>query len=53
MTNRVLDPYADVVSDQLGHASIATTLDIYGHVSPAAGAEAAEALGALLAGTGE
>src|SRR5437879_6658720 len=30
MTNRVLDPYADVVSDQLGHPSIATTLDLYG-----------------------
>jgi integrase len=27
----------DVVSDQLGHSIVATTLNIYAHVSPAAG----------------
>ena len=43
----------DVVSSQLGHSSIATTANIYAHVSPAAGAEAAEPVGALLAGVAE
>jgi integrase len=43
----------DVVSHQLGHSSVATTANIYVHVSPAAGAEAAEMMGALLAGTAE
>jgi len=42
----------DVVSSQLGHSSVATTANIYAHVSPAAGAEAAELMGALLAREG-
>ena len=32
----------DVVSTQLGHSSVATTADIYAHVSEAAAVEAAE-----------
>lgn len=43
----------DVVSSQLGHSSVATTANIYAHVTPAAGADAAERIGALLAGAGE
>jgi integrase len=40
----------DVVSHQLGHSSVATTANIYAHVNPAAGADAADRMGALLAG---
>jgi integrase len=39
----------DVVSKQLGHASVAITADVYGHPDDKALAQAAEQLGALLA----
>jgi integrase len=38
----------DVVSRQLGHASIAITADVYGHDDPEAAVEAAGKLGAVL-----
>jgi integrase len=38
----------DVVSRQLGHASIAITADVYGHPDDVAAATAAEALGEIL-----
>lgn len=37
-----------VVSRQLGHASIAITADIYGHLAPDAGRQAADAMEAIL-----
>jgi integrase len=37
-----------VVSERLGHSSIAITLDLYSHVTPSLQAEAAEKLGAVL-----
>ena len=37
-----------VVSERLGHATVALTLDIYAHVLPAMDADAAERFGALL-----
>jgi integrase len=37
-----------VVSERLGHATIAMTLDVYAHVLPAMDREAAERFGALL-----
>lgn len=40
-----------VVSEQLGHAQIAITLDLYSHVIPSMRSEAAAALDAVLAGT--
>jgi integrase len=39
-----------VVSERLGHATIAMTLDVYAHVLPAMDREAAERLGTLLGG---
>ncbi|MDP9330506.1 MAG: tyrosine-type recombinase/integrase [Actinomycetota bacterium] len=42
----------DVVSHQLGHANVATTANIYAHVSPAAAAEAAEKIAAIMDGAG-
>ena len=39
----------DVVSKQLGHASVAITADVYGHPDTVALTQAAEQLGALLA----
>jgi integrase len=41
---------AKVVSERLGHKRIATTMDIYAHVLPSMGRDAAEQLGALLHG---
>jgi integrase len=38
----------DVVSRQLGHASIATTANIYTHDNDSAAAEAAETVGRML-----
>ncbi|HJU57514.1 MAG TPA: tyrosine-type recombinase/integrase [Actinomycetota bacterium] len=38
----------DVVSRQLGHASIAITADVYGHPDDDAASAAAEALGEIL-----
>jgi integrase len=38
----------DVVSRQLGHASIATTANVYAHDSNEAAGEAAERLGEIL-----
>ena len=38
----------DVVSRQLGHASISTTANVYSHDSDEAATEAAERLGAVL-----
>jgi integrase len=40
----------DIVSGQLGHSNVATTANIYSHVSDAAAAEAAELLGTVLEG---
>ena len=37
-----------VVAERLGHAEVATTLDIYSHVLPAMDAEAVAAIGAVL-----
>ncbi|HZJ28141.1 MAG TPA: site-specific integrase, partial [Acidimicrobiia bacterium] len=37
-----------VMSDRLGHSSIAITLDVYGHLVPGLQEDAAEAVGALL-----
>lgn len=37
-----------VVSDRLGHATIAMTMNTYAHVLPAMDAHAAEVMGALL-----
>lgn len=39
-----------IVSDMLGHSSIAITLDLYSHVTPTMAREAASALDALLRG---
>jgi integrase len=39
-----------VVSERLGHATIALTLDIYAHVLPAMDGEAAERFAALVHG---
>jgi integrase len=40
----------DVVSRQLGHASIAITADVYGHPDDEAAAEAARQVGSVLGG---
>jgi integrase len=40
------------ISRRLGHATVAFTLDRYGHLLPEAGAEAAAAVAALVDGTG-
>jgi integrase len=40
----------DVVSAQLGHSNVATTANIYAHVSPAAAQDAAERMGTILGG---
>lgn len=37
-----------VVSERLGHATIALTLDIYAHVLPSMDGDAADRFGALL-----
>lgn len=39
-----------VVSERLGHASIAITLDLYSHVTPSMQSDAAEKLGAVIFG---
>jgi integrase len=39
---------AKIVADRLGHASVAFTLDTYGHVLPGQQREAAEAVAALV-----
>ena len=39
-----------VVSERLGHSSIAITLDLYSHVIPGMQAEAADKLGAMMLG---
>jgi integrase len=39
-----------LVSEVLGHAKVAFTLDVYGHVLPGMGREAADKMGRLLAG---
>jgi integrase len=41
---------ARVTSERLGHASVAFTLDVYGHVLPGQQAEAAAAVSALVDG---
>ncbi len=38
--------------DILGHSQIATTIDLYGYVMPAAHQEAAALMNAILAGSG-
>ena len=38
------------ISKLLGHSSLATTADFYGHLTPAIGRRAAEKMGAILAG---
>lgn len=40
-----------VVQERLGHATIAMTLDLYSHVTPGMGADAAAKRGALLYGS--
>lgn len=40
------------MSECLGHASIAITLDLYSHVTPGLQTEAAEKLGAMILGDG-
>lgn len=40
----------DIVSGQLGHSNVATTANIYAHVSEAAAVDAAEKLGQILEG---
>jgi integrase len=40
-----------IVSERLGHATTAITLDIYSHVTPTMGADAAEKVSALIFGT--
>ena len=42
-----------VVAERLGHASIRLTLDIYSHVLPGMGKDAADRLDALLSMDGE
>ena len=42
----------DVVSKQLGHASVAITADVYGHPDDDALMQAAKRLGAVLASEG-
>jgi integrase len=42
-----------LISTRLGHASVAFTLDRYGHLLPAAGAGAATAIAALVDGFSE
>lgn len=37
-----------VVSEMLGHASVAITLDLYSHVSPTMHGQAAQAMAGLL-----
>jgi integrase len=39
-----------VTSERLGHASVAFTLDVYGHVLPGQQADAAAAVAALVDG---
>lgn len=41
-----------IVSERLGHSSIAVTLDLYSHVTPGLQAEAAEKLGQMILGDG-
>lgn len=41
-----------VVSERLGHSKISTTADLYQHVTPTMGAEAAERVAALVRGAG-
>lgn len=41
-----------IVSERLGHSSIAITLDLYSHVLPGLQAEAAERIGAMILGSG-
>ncbi|MDP8928148.1 MAG: tyrosine-type recombinase/integrase, partial [Actinomycetota bacterium] len=41
-----------VISERLGHASVAITIDTYSHVLPAADEEAAHTLARLILGTG-
>lgn len=43
---------ARIVSDRLGHSSVAFTLDTYGHVLPGQQAHAASAVADLVAGSG-
>jgi integrase len=41
-----------VVQERLGHADISMTLQLYSHVTPGMGAEAAELIGQRLYGAG-
>ena len=41
-----------IVSERLGHSSIAITLDRYSHVIPGLQAEAADRLGVMILGSG-
>ncbi len=41
-----------IMSERLGHASVAITLDLYSHVTPGLQTEAAEKLGAMILGDG-
>lgn len=41
-----------IMSERLGHASVAITLDLYSRVTPGLQTEAAEKLGAMILGEG-
>jgi integrase len=41
-----------IVSERLGHSKTATTNDIYSHVTPTMGADAAEKVSSLIFGAG-
>ncbi len=45
--------HAKVIQERLGHASIKTTLDVYGHLFPGMDEAAAEALNEAARGVGE
>ena len=42
--------YPKVVSDRLGHATVGMTLDLYSHVTPALGRDAADSVAAAIFG---
>ena len=46
------EPTPRVVQERLGHANAASTMQVYGHVSPGMQAEAADAFATLMQGDG-
>ncbi len=45
--------YPKIVSDRLGHATIAVTIDTYSHVTPSMDADAADLVAASIFGGGK